>query len=106
MQTNLRNDGMANYLPVRFLDDRDGTGKLLARAEADGESGVIARSKLLLQTGQRCQPYANPTPTPRLYNGSELSMQLTTIKQQSEKQLPWSVVIAFAVAGYLSSGLI
>ena len=30
---------MGNYLRLRFLDDGDGTGKLLARAEADGFSG-------------------------------------------------------------------
>ena len=29
----------SNYLRIRFLDDKDGTGKLLARAEADGFSG-------------------------------------------------------------------
>jgi len=30
---------MSNYLRLRFLDDGDGTGKLLAEAEADGFSG-------------------------------------------------------------------
>jgi hypothetical protein len=30
---------MGNYLRLRFLDDGDGTGKLMARAEADGFSG-------------------------------------------------------------------
>jgi hypothetical protein len=30
---------MSNYLRIRFLDDRDGTGKLMAWAEADGFSG-------------------------------------------------------------------
>jgi hypothetical protein len=31
---------MAKYLRLRFLDDGDGTGKLMARAEADGFSGM------------------------------------------------------------------
>jgi len=30
---------MGNYLRLRFRDDGDGTGKLMARAEADGFSG-------------------------------------------------------------------
>jgi len=30
---------MGNYLRLRFMDDGDGTGKLMARAEADGFSG-------------------------------------------------------------------
>jgi hypothetical protein len=30
---------MGNYLRLRFLDDRDGTGKLMAWAAADGFSG-------------------------------------------------------------------
>ena len=30
---------MGNYLRVRFQDDGDGTGRLFARAEADGYSG-------------------------------------------------------------------
>jgi hypothetical protein len=30
---------MGNYLRLRFLNDGDGTGKLFARAEADGFSG-------------------------------------------------------------------
>lgn len=30
---------MNNYLRLRFLDDRDGTGELRARAEVDGFSG-------------------------------------------------------------------
>jgi hypothetical protein len=40
-----RDSIMSNYLRIRFLDDKDGTGKLLARAEADGfsgESGAIS----------------------------------------------------------------
>jgi hypothetical protein len=30
---------MLNYLRIRFLDDKDGSGKLLVRAQADGFSG-------------------------------------------------------------------
>jgi hypothetical protein len=33
---------MRNYLRVQFFDDKDGTGKLCARAESDGFSGESA----------------------------------------------------------------
>jgi hypothetical protein len=39
INTSLFRRRIANYLRVRFLNDGDGTGKLLARAEADGFSG-------------------------------------------------------------------
>jgi hypothetical protein len=68
MQTNLRNDGMANYLRVRFLDDRDGTGKLLARAEADGfsgESGAYFGLAELESFAQALRDFPLPAEDPR-----------------------------------------
>jgi hypothetical protein len=54
---------MGNYLRLRFFDDGDGTGKLVARAEADsfsGESGAYFNVEALEEFAKALQIFPLP----------------------------------------------